>query len=458
MNTCKRIIHRSEHVISRKNIDQDAVKVLYRLSRYGYTAHLVGGGVRDLLLGRTPKDFDISTDASPREIKKLFRNCMLIGRRFRLAHIRFGPKIIETSTFRRQPETEIDPQDPDADLFHRSDNTFGTPEEDAWRRDFTINGLFYDIKSFSVIDYVGGLEDLENKLIRSIGDPDLRFREDPVRMLRAVRFASRLGFGFEQETMAAIRRHHEEITKAAPQRVLEEILRLFGFSSGASAIRLLRETGLLADLFPEIERYLLEHGGGEAPMWRYLAALDEMGRLSAESPTPALILGSLLFDPLQEAMADALRKDPGTPEPFFLNSMLEPLAVRFQIPKRILFRIIPMLMYQKRFDPERRSKFSKAKFIKQESFAEALLLREIHLLATGGDLSALDSWKEFVCQRTEDREARAHAQSEGEFRFEEAGHGGRGGAGTPARAERRPRSGHWRGRRRKSNDSGVKAE
>jgi poly(A) polymerase len=446
MNNCKRIIHRSEHTVSRKNIDQDAVKVLYRLSRHGYAAHLVGGGVRDLLLGRTPKDFDISTNANPREIKKLFRNCMLIGKRFRLAHIRFGPKIIETSTFRRQPDTDVDPLDPEADLFHRSDNTFGTAEEDAWRRDFTINGLFYDIKNFSVIDYVGGLEDLENKLVRCIGDAETRFREDPVRMLRAVRFASRLGFSIEQKTMEAIVRHHEEITKAAPQRVLEEILRLFAFSSGEPAFRLLRQTGLLGDLFPEIDRYLRKHGGEEADLWRYLAALDELGRSSSESPPAALILGALLHDPLHKSMVEALRRDPNTPEPLLLHQFLEPFAVRFQIPKRILFRIIPMFMYQKRFDPDRRAKFSKAKFVKQESFAEALLLREIHLQVTEADLSILDPWKELVCETTEERQSRAYP-----LRADE------GREGTAQRGPR-PRSGQWRGRRGKRRDPGAKVE
>ncbi|MCC8180058.1 MAG: hypothetical protein LIP23_03990, partial [Planctomycetes bacterium] len=177
---------REEHRISRRDIDQDALKVLYRLSRNGYTAYLVGGGVRDLLLGRKPKDFDISTDAKPEEIRALFRNCILIGRRFRLAHIRYSDKIIETSTFRTTPQMTADPTDPAADLFQRDDNIFGTPQEDALRRDFTINGLFYDIDTFSVIDYVGGLEDLEARRIRSIGDPCIRFREDPVRMVRAV--------------------------------------------------------------------------------------------------------------------------------------------------------------------------------------------------------------------------------------------------------------------------------
>src|SRR5512134_2156704 len=190
------IVPRSSHAISRRDIDPDALKVLYRLHEHNFVAYLVGGSVRDLLLGRRPKDFDIGTSAHPYQIKKLFRNCWIIGRRFRLAHVRFGPKAIEVATFRRHvlPGTENEPAtagepvaEPEpSDLLIRHDNTFGTPEEDAFRRDFTINALFYDIATFSVIDYVGGIDDLHARVIRCIGDPDVRFREDPVRMLRAI--------------------------------------------------------------------------------------------------------------------------------------------------------------------------------------------------------------------------------------------------------------------------------
>ncbi|HKC13855.1 MAG TPA: CCA tRNA nucleotidyltransferase, partial [Vicinamibacteria bacterium] len=177
-NVAPRILARAQHVISRKNIDPDALKVLYRLKNHGFVAYLVGGGVRDLLLERRPKDFDIGTSAHPQQIKKLFRNCFIIGRRFRLCHVRFGRKVVEVSTFRRQAQPE------EGDTLIRRDNTFGPPEEDAFRRDFTVNALFYDIATFSVIDWVGGLEDLQRKVIRTIGDPAVRFREDPVRMLR----------------------------------------------------------------------------------------------------------------------------------------------------------------------------------------------------------------------------------------------------------------------------------
>src|SRR5688572_29551641 len=209
------IVPRAEHAISRKDIDPDAVRVLYRLHENNFLAYLVGGSVRDLLLGRRPKDFDIGTSAHPYQVKRLFRNCWIIGRRFRLAHVRFGTKTIEVATFRRQVSAhELAVIDEDHEgiplgippgaaeessrdrLVHR-DNTFGTPEEDAFRRDFTINALFYDIASFSIIDYTGGLKDLREGVVRSIGDPAERFQEDPVRMLRAVAMAARLGFAIE---------------------------------------------------------------------------------------------------------------------------------------------------------------------------------------------------------------------------------------------------------------------
>src|SRR4030095_4449832 len=202
------IVERAAHSLSRSQIDSDALKVLYRLHQNSYIAYLVGGSVRDLLLGRRPKDFDVGTSAHPYQVKRLFKNCWVIGRRFRLAHVRFGTKTIEVATFRRQvtaeelaaaEESSPDPQDvsgdggPPRDRFIHRENTFGTPEEDAFRRDFTINALFYDIGTFAIIDYTGGLEDLRAGVVRSIGDPAERFHEDPVRMLRAIAMAARLG-------------------------------------------------------------------------------------------------------------------------------------------------------------------------------------------------------------------------------------------------------------------------
>jgi len=243
-----RILPRDQHCISRQQIDEDVLKVLYRLHRKGFLAYLVGGSVRDMLLGRQPKDFDIGTDASPAQIKRLFRNCFLVGKRFRLAHIRFhGNKLVEVATFRRHPRTEELPDDPD-DHFHFVQNVFGTPREDAFRRDFTINALFYDIGSFSIVDHMGGLEDLEKCQIRVIGDPRVRFEEDPVRMLRALEFCARLDFSLEGGIVEAITECAPLIADASPARIREEMMELYRHKVSGKVLRMSKEKGLLPHL------------------------------------------------------------------------------------------------------------------------------------------------------------------------------------------------------------------
>src|SRR5438128_9117294 len=259
-----RIVPRAEHPISRRDIDPDALKVLYRLRQFDHIAYLVGGSVRDLLHGRRPKDFDIGTSAHPYQVKKLFRNCWIIGRRFRLAHMKFGTKVIEVATFRRQVATgeEIvqggvpapDPSTPEGEHLIHHDNTFGTPEEDAFRRDFTINALFYDIASFSIIDYVGGLDDLPAGVWRSMGDPEVRLREDPVRMLRAVALAARLAFAIDPPVLDAIRLHRHEIARSSPPRVLEEYYKILRAGSSEKTFRALADLGLLEPISSELHR------------------------------------------------------------------------------------------------------------------------------------------------------------------------------------------------------------
>ena len=226
-----RILARSDHPVSRRNIDINAVKVLNRLHRAGFKSYLVGGAVRDLLLGRRPKDFDVGTDARPQQIRRLFRNSRIIGRRFRLAHVYFREGIIEVSTFRGTPDPEGQAAAP-GEILITDDNVFGSPAEDASRRDFTVNALIYDISDFSVIDFVGGIEDLERGLIRTIGDPDVRFQEDPVRMLRACEMAGRLGFEIDADTRDAIVRQRREIAKASAPRMAEEIGQILENRSG----------------------------------------------------------------------------------------------------------------------------------------------------------------------------------------------------------------------------------
>ena len=239
------ILPRSAHSISRNQIDENTLKVLYRLHRNGYQAYLVGGSVRDLQLGRTPKDFDVGTNATPQQVKKLFRNCFLVGRRFRLAHVRFGAdQVIEVATFRRHPHPDELPDDPAEHSFFVQ-NQFGTPREDAFRRDFTINALFYNIADFSIVDHVGGLEDLENRRLRVIGDPQTRFAEDPVRMLRALEFSARLDFSLDTETLEGITRQAPLIADAAPARVREELLQLFRLGVGAEVLQRAQSLGLM---------------------------------------------------------------------------------------------------------------------------------------------------------------------------------------------------------------------
>ncbi|MCE9613733.1 MAG: polynucleotide adenylyltransferase PcnB [Lentisphaerae bacterium] len=385
---------RGEHNVSRKHMDEDALKVLYRLMRNGFIAYLVGGGVRDLLLGRQPKDFDVATNAHPRQIRKLFRNSFLIGRRFRLVHVRFGAKVIEVSTFRRQPEEApvpegTEPTEPDS-LYQDSDNTFGTPEEDAWRRDFTINALFYDIRTYAIIDHVGGLNDLEARLIRTIGNPDERFQEDPVRMVRAVRFAARLGFHIERETYAAIIRHHEQIGLAAPPRLLEEVYKLFPFGSGEAAFRQLRRTRLLAVLFPELDSFLDSAGHEVAMFWKHLAGIDRGVLEGSGQPDPALLFATMFYAPFLDVLRAEQRQDDVVRHPAMARALFEPVAMRYRMPKRVFYRTIQLLDGQRRFEgPGKR--FSR-RFAGHEIFGDMIALRRIHLQATGGDLTTLDPW------------------------------------------------------------------
>lgn len=380
------ILRRDHHPISRSNIDKDALKVLYRLRQCGHTAYLVGGGVRDLLIGREPKDFDISTSALPNEVKRLFRNCFLIGRRFRLAHIRFGDKIIETSTFRRRP----DPLPDDATAKQKSqDNTFGTPEEDAQRRDFTINGIFYDINSFSVIDHVGGLNDLKHKLIRTIGNPNERFIEDPVRMIRAVRFAARLGFKIERKTMAAILRNRKALSGAAPSRMLEEICRLAPYGSSAEAMNILRDTRLLEVVFPELAAAIEESPEAADILNGMLRQLDQRNLPAAEL-TPAVIFG-YVYCPVFRKEIDSLPDNPHITEYLKIaRSILEPSAARYHLPKKYFYDIIHQYALQGRLSQREIPPAVRKRMIVQPFFKQGLNLYRDYLQASGQPSVFLD--------------------------------------------------------------------
>lgn len=384
------IISRSEHPISRKNIHPDALKVLYRLGRKGFTAYLVGGGVRDLLLGLKPKDFDISTNATPTQIRRTFQNCFLIGRRFRLAHIRFGDNIIETSTFRRCPDSNDESED--GDLYVFQDNCYGTPEEDALRRDFTINGLFYEVKNFTIIDHVGGINDIHHGLVRSIGDPNIRFQEDPVRMIRAIRFASRLDFHIEPATYNAILRHHSQILKASPPRVFEELHKLFAYGSGEKAVRLLYKTGLLHDLLPELADFLDHNHGQDSVLWDWLVQLDQK-TLHEDKTNPVLIFSTLFSAPIKQVMAHHEARGGRVILMDILGNVLLPICLRMSMPKAMAARMLQVMANQSRFVPDKRKRFSKRGFVAQDCFPETLALYDISLRVDGQDTSQTGQWK-----------------------------------------------------------------
>ena len=379
---------RAEHNVSRKDMDPDALKVLYRLIRNGYTSYLVGGGVRDLLLGRVPKDFDVVTNARPRQIRKLFRNSFLVGRRFRLVHVKFGGNVIETSTFRRRPDENL--ENLNENLYRNADNTFGTPEEDAWRRDFTINALFYDIRTYAIVDHVGGLEDLAQGIVRSIGDPVVRFQEDPVRMVRAIRFASRLGFKMERKAYQAIRQQRELVRHVPPPRLLEEVLRLFPFGTGENAFRLLRRTKILVELFPEISDFL-DRGGRETRLfWAHMEGLDKHTETTRDGPHPQLLFAVLMYAPLLEGLRrEGIESGSHAP---IARQILDPVSVRFRMPKRFYYGAIQILDAQRRFETEAQ-RVSKHRWVMQDNFPYMIVLREIHLQATGRNGRELQEWK-----------------------------------------------------------------
>lgn len=297
-----RIYERSEHSLSRRQVSESALKVLYRLYKAGYKACLVGGGVRDILLGLEPKDFDIATDAHPDEVRELFRNCRLIGRRFRLAHVRFGPEVIEVATFRGAHDDNARLESDEGRILQ--DNVYGDIHEDVWRRDFTVNALYYDISDFSVIDYVDGMEDLRARVLRLIGDPEQRYREDPVRMLRAVRLAEKLGFEIDPAAAAPMPELSHLLGHIAPARLFDETLKLFQAGAAVNTFRGLRRHGLFRELFPETDRILDGDAGAEATALIERALENTDRRVAEGLPiTPAFLFAALLWPAFRAALA-----------------------------------------------------------------------------------------------------------------------------------------------------------
>ncbi len=365
--------------VRRDDVDQDALKVIRRLRRHGHRAYLVGGGVRDLLLGVRPKDFDIATDARPAEVKSLFRNCRVIGRRFRLAHILFGGgKIIEVATFRRDPSDDPSEdaaddvrRNEDVDILIRRDNVFGEPHEDAYRRDFTINGLFYDSEDQTVIDYVGGMPDVQGRVVRTIGPPDVRFREDPVRILRAIKFSARLDLGIHPDVYDAMVAQREELARAAKPRLLEEILRLLRGGAAHRSFWLMWETGALGVLIPHLAVHLDDHSDDARRLWGRLDAIDALKR-AGTLPTDAALFAALMLGPIQDATRGA--RDAVDAYESLMGEVVETLSV----PRRMKERIRTLVQAQGRLASGRIGALTR-----REYFDEAATLYGIECHARG---------------------------------------------------------------------------
>ena len=373
-------------------MSQEVLKVLYRLHRTGHLAYLCGGGVRDLLLGREIIDFDVATDAEPKKLKKIFGNCRLVGRRFRIAHIMFkGRKIIEVSTFRKQGEEENSEDDSNSLLIKR-DNTFGSPAEDAFRRDFTINALYYNVADFSIIDYVGGRADLKARLIRSIGDPDIRFQEDPIRMLRGIRLAAALDFEIDKNTWEATKLQGHHILECSVSRIREEIMKILGRKGSQRGFELLALSGILGSLFPKLNEFRLsclqEEDPSAEPLGDHLSVLDGL-RSRGEKFSDAMLLATLMSAPVIASLRTLPpSEDVGKWLHQYLEENLKPLAfprfVRAQV-NLLLLALRHMLAIKKR--KRRRS------LRRSPVFADALKLLEIHCMATNKHWSSLHHWQ-----------------------------------------------------------------
>ncbi len=393
----------SDHDIDPKLVDADALTVLHKLREAGFTAYLVGGGVRDLLLKRVPKDFDISTSASPEEIKQLFqRRCILIGRRFRLAHVRFGKKILEVSTF-RSGENE--------DALNKHDNEWGTPEQDALRRDFTINGLFYNPEDHSIIDYVGGWEDIHKNMLRVIGEAEVRFKQDPVRMIRLLKFRARFGFNIAPDARKALIDCREEILKSSQARVLEEVLRMLESGASAPFFNLLSESGILQLLYPTLNDILRSPNGKQLLL--YLASADKVNQSLGKMPLDRSILLSCLLYPLvqqdlKEQYLDQNRV-PHLGEVIVLvsSALRQFTATSFtQFPRRLTAIMASIITTQFRLTPLSGKMHHHPKILKHNDFRFAMMFFKIRALVNKELIESYTAWKS----------AYSHFQRNGESR------------------------------------------
>ena len=391
------VIPRAEHSVSRNSMSENALKVLYRLHNSGYQAYLVGGCVRDALLGKEPKDFDVTTDATPEQINGLFRNCRLIGRRFRLAHIVFGREVIEVATFRGhhenndEGESKDSKQSDDGQLMR--DNVFGSIEEDAQRRDFTINAMYYNIADYSISDFAGGMQAIKNKELTLIGDPETRYREDPVRMLRAVRFAAKLDMHISEESAEPIKRMAPLMANIPPARLFEEILKLLLSGQGLATYKLLSEFHLFESLFPQLAPLLLQPGSRENQFVEQVLTNTDNRINTGQRVTPAFIFAAFMWYPLEERCQQLMIEGGLNHFDAFnlaLNDVMHRQIQRIMIPKRFSTPIREIWQLQNRL-PKRygRRAYQMLEHPKFRAAYDFLLLRG---QIEGGDLLELADW------------------------------------------------------------------
>ena len=392
-----RILGRPDHTISRSNIDDNALKVLHRLHRARRLGYMVGGAVRDLLLDRKPKDYDIATDARPPEVRRLFRNSRIIGRRFRLAHVYFKEGIVEVATFRRDPDPGAQ-QGADGELLITDDNVFGTPEEDAFRRDFTVNALFYNIADYSVIDYVDGIDDLRARRIRAIGDPHVRFQEDPVRMTRACELAGRLGFTIERETQRAIVEQRHEIRKASTARLTEELLQILRSGKAGDTLQWMLDLGLVEVFLPEAMAILEAEREGLGKWGEALTVLDRKAAEGKSLPDTA-VMGCLLLPAILRARHLAERGRGGAIPADQLRAVVDdvvaPFYLRVGLSKVKAEQTALAVLALDRM--ERRGDWTQGERMRlgnRPYFADSLLYFELLTRAAGLDPQALQPWRE----------------------------------------------------------------
>lgn len=391
------IIARQDHNVSREQISENALKVLYRLHGAGFEAYLVGGGVRDLLLGGKPKDFDVATNATPEQIRQLFRNCRLIGRRFRLAHIMFGRDIIEVATFRghHQENNKQLASQSEAGMLLR-DNVYGTIDEDAERRDFTINAMYYNIADYSIHDYAGGREDMEDKLVRLIGDPETRYREDPVRMLRAIRFAVKLDFDIEEETAAPIEHLAPLLRDIPAARLYEESLKMLQSGYGLETYHLMREYDLFQQLFPTIAHYFTEEYDSQTEQMLDLAFDSTDQRIEeGKRINPAFMFAAMLWYPMMEQAKELMHSHNFNDYDAVMeasNRILDEVVKRIAIPRRHTATIREIWQLQLRL-PRRTGKRA-FRLMELNKFRAGFDFLEMRGEVEGGETKQLADWWE----------------------------------------------------------------